>query len=120
MSLRITAREFADITIFECQGRITLGEDSAHFRSTFDEFLGRGRRQFLVDLGGTQYIDSSGILALTDSYTKAVNKGGRMKLLSLTKRVKDMLQLTKLYTVFEVFNDESAAIDSFGNRGDRR
>jgi anti-sigma B factor antagonist len=97
----------------DLSGRITLGEGSTVLRDTVRELLGRGQKKILLNLGDVTYIDSSGIGELVSGFTTVANQGGQLKLLNLTKKVHDLLQITKLYTVFEVHNEEAAAIRSF-------
>ena len=94
-------------------GRITLGEGSALLRKTIRALLEEERNLLLLNLGDVDYIDSSGIGELVSAYTAVKNRGGDMKLLNLTKKVRDLLQITKLFTVFEVFTDENGALRSF-------
>ena len=101
------------MTIVDAAGRITLGEGSSAFRDTIKELVNKGHKKILVNLGDVTYIDSSGIGELVSGYTTVSNAGGQLKLLNLTKRVHDLLQITKLYTVFEVFDDEAKALASF-------
>jgi anti-sigma B factor antagonist len=102
-----------DVTVVDLSGRITLGEGSTVLRDTVRELLGRGQKKILLNLGDVTYIDSSGIGELVSGFTTVANQGGQLKLLNLTKKVHDLLQITKLYTVFEVHNEEAAAIRSF-------
>jgi anti-sigma B factor antagonist len=97
----------------DLSGRITLAEGSTVLRDTVRELLGRGQKKILLNLGDVTYIDSSGIGELVSGFTTVANQGGSLKLLNLTKKVHDLLQITKLYTVFEVHNEEAAAIKSF-------
>ena len=113
MSLRGTCREVGDIAIVDFSGKITLGEGSATLRNMVRELISSGHRKILLNLGDVDYIDSSGIGEMVSGFTTVANQGGQLKLLNLTKRVKDLLQITKLYIVFEVFDDEAAAIRSF-------
>ena len=113
MSMKIKSRQVDGITIMDCSGRITLGEGSVQLRDAVRDLLSKGSKQILLNLGDVTYIDSSGIGELVSGYTTVSNSGGQLKLLNLNKRVKDLLQITKLYTVFEVFEDEAAAIRSF-------
>ena len=113
MSLKLTTRQVGDVTIVDAAGRITLGEGSSAFRDTIKELVNKGQKKILVNLGEVTYIDSSGIGELVSGYTTVSNAGGQLKLLNLTKRVHDLLQITKLYTVFEVFDDEAKALASF-------
>lgn len=97
----------------DLSGRITLGEGSALLRSTIRELLEEKRFKILVNLADINYIDSSGIGELVSAYTTVKNRGGELKLLHLTKKVHDLLQITKLYTVFDVHSDETGALRSF-------
>ena len=99
--------------MLDLSGRITLGEGSALLRTTIRELLEQQRLKVLVNLGDINYIDSSGIGELVSAYTTVKNRGGELKLLHLTKKVHDLLQITKLYTVFEVHSDEATALRSF-------
>jgi anti-sigma B factor antagonist len=94
-------------------GRITLGEGSSTLRDSLKELVAKGEKKILLNLGDVTYIDSSGIGELVSGFTTVTNQSGQLKLLSLSKRVKDLLQITKLYTVFEVFDDEAEAVRSF-------
>lgn len=113
MSLKLNIRQVGDVTVVDAAGRITLGEGSSAFRDTIKELVNKGQKKILVNLGEVTYIDSSGIGELVSGYTTVSNAGGQLKLLNLTKRVHDLLQITKLYTVFEVFDDEAKALASF-------
>ena len=113
MALRATYREAAGVTVVDIGGRITLGEGSALLRKTIRELLEEQRTLILLNLADVDYIDSSGIGELVSGFTTVKNRGGDLKLLNLTKRVRDLLQLTKLYTVFDVYSDERAALGSF-------
>ena len=113
MSMKIKSRQVDGITIMDCSGRITLGEGSVQLRDAVRDLLSKGSKQILLNLGDVTYIDSSGIGELVSAYTTAKNQGGELKLLKLTKKVHDLLQITKLYTVFEVKDDEAAAVKSF-------
>ncbi|MDP9338843.1 MAG: STAS domain-containing protein [Acidobacteriota bacterium] len=111
--LQATYRDAGTVTVLDLSGRITLGEGSALLRTTIHELLEQQRLKVLVNLGDVNYIDSSGIGELVSAYTTVKNRGGELKLLHLTKKVHDLLQITKLYTVFEVHSEEVAAIRSF-------
>jgi anti-sigma B factor antagonist len=113
VSVKITSRQVGDVTVVDATGRITLGEGASIFRDTIRDLAAKGNKKILVNLADVSYIDSSGIGEMVSSFTTVTNHGGQLKLLSLTKRVKDLLQITKLYTVFEVFEDEPAAVRSF-------
>jgi anti-sigma B factor antagonist len=113
MDLRATYRDAGVVTVVDIGGRITLGEGSALLRKTIRELLEEGRRKILLNLADVNYIDSSGIGELVTAFTTVKKNGGDLKLLHLTKKVHDLLQLTKLFTVFDVYSDESIAVTSF-------
>jgi len=113
VNLRVSTRQVDGVNIVDCSGRITLGEGSVVLRDTVKELLSKGQKKILLNLGDVNYIDSSGIGELVSAYTTAKNQGGELKLLNLTKKVHDLLQITKLYTVFDVKDDETAAVKSF-------
>ena len=113
MSVKLTNRQVGDVCVIDAVGRITLGEGSSLFRDTIRDLAGKGEKKLLLNLAEVTYIDSSGIGEMVSGFTTVTNQGGQMKLVGLNKRVKDLLQITKLYTVFEAFDDEAAAIRSF-------
>jgi anti-sigma B factor antagonist len=113
VALAIASREVDGVTVVELSGRITLGEGSVQLRDMIRDLIGKGQRHILLDLGEVNYIDSSGLGELVSAYTTARNQGASLKLLKLTKKVHDLLQLTKLYTVFDIYDDEASAIASF-------
>jgi len=113
MPLRATHRDAGQVTVVELGGRITLGDGSALLRKTIRGLLDDKRTKILLNLADVDYIDSSGIGELVSGFTAVKNQGGDLKLLHLTKKVRDLLQITKLYTVFDVYTDESAALGSF-------
>ncbi|MBI3278549.1 MAG: STAS domain-containing protein [Acidobacteria bacterium] len=113
MSVKLITRQVGDVTVIDAAGRITLGEGSSAFRETLRDLVAKGHKKLLLNLGEVSYIDSSGIGELVSGFTTATNQGAQLKLLGLTKRVKDLLQITKLYTVFEVYDDEAQAVRSF-------
>ncbi len=113
MSMKISTRQVDGVTVVDCSGRITLGEGSVTLRETVAGLLSKGQKKILLNLGDVNYIDSSGIGELVSAFTTVRKQGGDLKLLNLTKKVHDLLQITKLYTVFEVKDDEAAAIKSF-------
>ena len=114
MSMKITTRQVDGVTIVDCSGRITLGEGSITLRDTVSQLLAKNQKKILLNLGEVNYIDSSGIGELVSAFTTVRKQGGDLKLLNLTKKVHDLLQITKLYTVFDVKDDETAAVKSFG------
>jgi anti-sigma B factor antagonist len=113
MSVELTTRQVGDVTVIDAKGRITLGEGSSDFRDTIKSLVGKGQKNVLVNLAEITYIDSSGIGEMVSGFTTVANAGGKLNLLSLTKRIHDLLQITKLYTVFEVYDDEAAGLASF-------
>lgn len=113
MSVKLNSRQVGDVTVIDAAGRITLGEGSSSLRDTIKSTVEGGHKKVLLNLGEVNYIDSSGIGELVSGFTTVTNSGGQLKLLNLSKRVQDLLQITKLYTVFEVHDDEAAAIRSF-------
>jgi len=113
VSMKTSNRQVDGVTIVDCSGRITLGEGSVILRDSVRDLLAKGNKKILLNLGDVNYIDSSGIGELVSGFTTVTNSGGQLKLLNLNKRVKDLLQITKLYTVFDVHEDEAGAIRSF-------
>jgi len=113
MSLKLTNRQVGDVTVVDAAGRITLGEGSSALRDVLRDMVAKGQKKILLNLSEVSYIDSSGIGELVSGFTTVTNQGGALKLLGLTKRVKDLLQITKLYTVFDVHDDEASAVRSF-------
>jgi len=113
VSMKLSTRQVGDVTVIDAAGRITLGEGTSTLRDAIRDAVGAGHKKVLLNLGEVNYIDSSGIGELVSAFTTVTNQGGQLKLLNLSKRIQDLLQITKLYTVFEVHDDEAAAIRSF-------
>ena len=113
MSVKLGTRQVGDVSVLDVAGRITLGEGSSAMRDALRDMVSKGQKKILLNLGEVSYIDSSGIGELVSGFTTVTNQGGQLKLLGLNKRVKDLLQITKLYTVFEVHDEEAGAIRSF-------
>ncbi len=113
MSVKLTTRQVGDVTVIDAAGRITLGEGASTLRDSIRDLSAKGNKKVLLNLAEVSYIDSSGIGEMVSGFTTITNGGGQLKLLGLSKRVKDLLQITKLYTVFEAFDDEAEAIRSF-------
>jgi anti-sigma B factor antagonist len=113
--MKANTRQVEGVSIVDLNGRITLGEGSVVLRDTVRNLLSEDRKKILLNLAEVTYIDSSGIGELVSAYTQVKNQGGDLKLLNLTKKVHDLLQITKLYTVFEIADDEANAIKSFSN-----
>src|SRR6202040_1318368 len=114
--MKASTRQVDGITIVDLSGRITLGEGSVVLRDTIKDLLSKGQKKILLNLGDVSYIDSSGIGELVSAFTSVRNQGGELKLLHLTKKVHDLLQITKLYTVFDVHSDEVTALRSFDKK----
>ena len=113
MALTIASREVDGVTVLDLSGRITLGEGSVQLRDAIRDLISKGSKSILVNLGDVNYIDSSGLGELVSAFTTSKNQNASLKLLKLTKKVHDLLQLTKLYTVFDIYDDEVSAIASF-------
>jgi len=113
VTLHGTCRDSGGVAIVDFSGKITLGEASAMVRNMIKELSAAGQKKILLNLGDVDYIDSAGIGELVSAFTTVRNGGGELKLLNLTKRVVDLLQITRLYTVFDVQTEESTAIHSF-------
>jgi len=113
VSMKATIRQVDSVMVVDISGRITLGEGCAQLRELIRDQLTKGNKRVLLNLADVTYIDSSGIGELVSAYTAVSNQGGQLKLLNLTKKVHDLLQITKLYTVFDIHDDEAKAISSF-------
>ena len=113
MSMKFKTRQVDGVTIMDLSGRITLGEGSVTIRDAVRDALAKGSKNIVLNLADVSYIDSSGLGELVSAYTSVKNSGGELKLLSLTAKVQDLLQITKLYTVFDVKDDEASAIAAF-------
>ena len=111
--MKATLRQVDGVMVVDMSGRITLGEGCTQLRELVRDQLGKGTKHLLLNLADVTYIDSSGIGELVSGFTTVSNQGGRLKLLNLTKKVHDLLQITKLYTVFDVYDDEAKAVGSF-------
>jgi anti-sigma B factor antagonist len=111
--MKIETRTVGDIKILDCSGKITLGEGTMTVRNTVRDVLKNGGKKIILNLADVNYIDSSGIGELVSTYTTVTNQGGQLKLLSLTKKIQELLAITKLLTVFQVFDTEQAAMGSF-------
>ena len=113
MSMKVATRQVDGITILDLSGRITLGEGSVTLRDAVHDVVAKGSKHILLNLENISYIDSSGIGELVSAFTSVKNSGGELKLLNLTKKVHDLLQITKLYTVFDIKDDEATAVAAF-------
>jgi anti-sigma B factor antagonist len=112
MSMNLNARRIDDVVILDLSGRITIGEGAVTLRKQIQKLLDAGDIKFLLNLADVDYIDSSGLGELVTSFTTVRNKQGQLKLLNLTRRVRDLLQITKLLTVFDTFDNETEAVKS--------
>jgi anti-sigma B factor antagonist len=113
MSAKLNVRQVDQVTVVDVAGTITLGEGSSQLRDTVRDLLEGGHKNILLNLSDVTYIDSAGVGELVAAYTTVANRQGSLKLLGLTKRVKDLLQITKLYTVFDVHENETHALKAF-------
>jgi anti-sigma B factor antagonist len=113
MALQIVEKESGGVTILALSGRITLGEESNQLRSHIKEMLAEGAKRLVLDLGEVSYIDSAGLGTLVAGYTSSQSQGAVMKLANLTKRFREQLNITKLVTVFDVYDSVEAAVKSF-------
>jgi len=113
MNMTATTRQAGSVTIVDISGRIVLGEESAALRELICNLLDKGQRQILLNLGDVNYIDSSGLGSLVSAFTSVRKQNGELKLLNLTNKVHDVMQITKLYTVFDIMNDETEGVKSF-------
>ncbi|HKP85434.1 MAG TPA: STAS domain-containing protein [Blastocatellia bacterium] len=111
--LSIKDRQQDDVTILDLSGKITIGEGSVQLREAVRKLLDEGKKNILLNLGDVSYVDSSGIGELVSCYTTTSNQGGHLKLLNLTKKIQDLLMITKLLTVFHTYDKEQDAVASF-------
>ena len=111
--MKIEMRTIGDIRVLDCSGKITLGEGTMTVRNTVLDVLKNGGKKIILNLADVNYIDSSGIGELVRTYITVSSGGGNLKLLSLTKKIQELLQITKLLTVFQVYDSEQAALASF-------
>lgn len=113
MAISVREHDLSNVTVLDLSGRIDIGEGSVTLRDAVRKLLDEGRRKIVLNLASVRYIDSSGLGELITAYVTAKNRGATVKLLNLTKRVDDLMQITKLSTVFDVYDDEQSAIESF-------
>ncbi len=111
--LNITERQAGDVTILDMNGKVTIGEGSVALRTTIRRLISEGKKNILLNLGQVGYVDSSGIGELVSSFTTVNKEGGKLKLLNLTQKIQDLLAITKLLTVFDVYDSEGDALSSF-------
>jgi anti-sigma B factor antagonist len=110
----MTEREVSGVTVLEIEGRIVLGEESNAFRERVKSLLAAGKKKIVLDMKNVTYIDSAGLGTLVATFHSARSQGATLKLANLGSKFKEVLQVTKLYTVFETYDNETAAIQSFG------
>lgn len=113
MALLIDSREVAHVTILDVRGRIVLGDEIHSLRDAVRNLIADGKQKIILNLAEVDYIDSSGVGELVGAFTTVRNAGGELKLLNLTQKVHDVLHVTKLYTVFDIRDDEFQAVKSF-------
>src|SRR3954469_18708713 len=113
MALVVKTRRVGNVDVVDLSGKITLGEDTGILRDEIRSLLAQGQKNILLNMGGVSYVDSAGLGELVGAYTTATNQGGSVKLLNLQGKMKDLLQVTKLHTIFAIFEDEQSAVSSF-------
>ena len=113
MSVTAASREIGGVTVIDLDGRITLGEGSTLLRDIIRKNLDDGHKKIVMNLAGISYIDSTGLGELVSAYRVTKSQGGELKLLNLNKKVSDLLQITRLYAVFDIHNNEAQAVSSF-------
>ncbi|MEZ5287080.1 MAG: STAS domain-containing protein [Vicinamibacterales bacterium] len=111
--MEIAERTVNEVTILDLKGKMTLGEGDELLKDKINSLLAAGRKKLLLNLEGVPYIDSAGLGEVVRTYTTVSRQGGSLKLVNLTKRIEDLLSITKLLTVFETFDSESEAVQSF-------
>ena len=111
--MQIVERTAGDVLILDVKGRITLGEGDELLKDKVNSLLNQGQKKIILNLAEVPYIDSAGLGEIVRTYTTVSRQGGHLKLLSLTKRITDLLSITKLLTVFETFDSENEAVQSF-------
>jgi anti-sigma B factor antagonist len=115
MQMQISERDSGAVTVLDLSGKITLGEGDALLKDKLHSLLHQGKKNVLLNLGQVQYVDSAGLGALVSAYTTVTREGGRLKLANITKKLQDLLTITKLLTVFETFDSEAEALRSYKN-----
>jgi len=115
MALTTKVRRVGDVAIVDLSGRITLGENTGILRDEFRSLLSQGTKNIVLNMNDVSYVDSAGLGELVGAYTTATNQGGAVKLLNLQGKLKDLMQITKLFTIFPTFDNEQEAVASFGS-----
>jgi anti-sigma B factor antagonist len=111
--LNISERQAGDVTVLDASGKITIGDGSVALRTTIRRLIEEGKKKILLNLGNVSYVDSSGIGELVSSFTTIQREQGQLKLLNLSQKIQDLMTITKLYTVFDVYDEETKALNSF-------
>jgi len=111
--MKIATHTVNDVTVMDLSGRITLGEGSVQLREAVKDLVAKGHKKIVLNLGDVSYMDSSGVGELVTAYTTVKNQGGELKLVNLTKKIEDLMTITKLATVFDIHNDEASAVKAF-------
>jgi anti-sigma B factor antagonist len=112
-NLKTSTRQIDGVTVVDLSGRITLGEASVVVRDVINDLMGNGNKKIVLNLAEVNYVDSSGIGVLVGSFSSVRKQGGELKLVNITKRIRDLLQITKLYSLFDIKDDEATAVASF-------
>ncbi|MDT7543159.1 MAG: anti-sigma factor antagonist [Acidobacteriota bacterium] len=111
--LNISERQAGDVTVLDLSGKITIGEGSVSLRGAIRRLIEEGKKKILLNLGKVSYVDSSGIGELVSSFTTINREGGQLKLLNLSQKIQDLMTITKLHTVFDVYDEETVGLNSF-------
>jgi anti-sigma B factor antagonist len=114
MALTAKTRQVGDVAIVDLHGKVTLGENTGILRDELRSLLAQGKKHIVLNMKDVSYVDSAGLGELVGAYTTATNQGGSVKLLHLQGKMRDLLQITKLFTIFQDFEDEKTAVSSFG------
>ncbi|MDQ2775761.1 MAG: STAS domain-containing protein [Acidobacteriota bacterium] len=114
MALTTKVRRVGDVAILDLHGKITLGENTGILRDELKSLLAQGTKNIVLNMADVSYVDSAGLGELVGAYTTATNQGGSVKLLNMQGKMKDLMQITKLYTIFSAFDNEQTAVSSFG------
>ena len=114
MALTVKTREIGNVAIIDLNGRITLGENTGILRNAITTLLSQGKKNVLLNMADVGYVDSAGLGELVGAYTTAANQGGSVKLLNMQGKLKDLMTITKLHTIFPSYGDEKSALASFG------
>lgn len=117
MALTTKTRQVGDVTVVDLHGKITLGADTGVLRDELRSLLSQGKKHIVLNMAEVSYVDSAGLGELVGAYTTATNQGGAVKLLNMQGKMKDLMQITKLHTIFPAYDNEQAAISSFNSVG---